>query len=251
MEDRSAHSRRQTRHSWLRTYLGCALLGSTLLAGCGGTIPEDENVNLGIPYREQDQFNYCVPAAIQMWRLYDDLPNVSQATIFNWLGGAPCEPDEVPDGVDHFTNTNDAYLDLQNATVTQRKQMIARQVTSYNNSRPVIAVVYPSRDHVGVINKGKYVDEGDYWTWDWIRLHNPDPFYGANQYHGAQTWIETFCDIGFAYCAQIASSSATAGWSSNQSTYEPYLAIYGGGGPPICDDNIIGEETNIDCDPHD
>lgn len=235
MDMRSQPSRTTAWHKWPHAMLASALFLSASLAGCGGTIDDGENVNLGIPYREQEEFNYCIPASIQMWRLHDDLPFVSQDAIFNWLGGPPCTAEDVPAGVNHFTNTNDAYLDVSfNPTATDRDEMIARQVTSYDNARPAITVVYPTRDHVGVINRGKYDDEGAYWTWEWLRFHNPDPAYGGNYYYGAQDWIDEFCAPGFSHCAQIVSSSATAGWNPNQSTYQPYLAINGGGGPVIC-----------------
>lgn len=82
-----------------------------------------------MPHRQQIQFNYCVPASILMWRLWDGLPEISQDTIWTWLGGPPCTPEEVPPGVNHFTNTYDAVLDeVYGPSTTEWEELFARQI---------------------------------------------------------------------------------------------------------------------------
>lgn len=103
-----------------------------LLIWTGGcTIPNNQEFKLGVPHVQQEEFNYCVPASILMWRLYDGLPAVSQEEIFDFIGGPPCTPDAVPAGVNHYTNVFDARLDLEDSTflIDNIRDIVARQIT--------------------------------------------------------------------------------------------------------------------------
>ncbi len=164
-----------------------------------------------------------------MWRLYDGLPEISQATIYTWLGGRACQPDDVPPAISHFTNTFDSYLDLvYNPTQAQIDQMVARQITSIDRRTPVIPIVYPARNHVGVVNGGKYTNQGGgYYRWEYLYFHNPDPAVGANDYYTASRWLREFCDFSYPYCGQVISARAIVNWQSNYVSYGGKVTIYG------------------------
>jgi hypothetical protein len=206
--------------------LGLAMLG-VAFSGCG--LSPYERYELGVPYRPQDQFNYCVPASVLMWRLYDGLPSVSQASIFNWIGGPPCYPDDVPVAVNHFTNTFDTYLDIvDNPSGLDVEQLVARQITAEDQGTPVIAIVGPQRNHVGVINGGKYKKQGQYYVWEFLFFH--DPADGEGLEYSSSHWLQFFCDGGFPFCGQILSSAATTGWQNYHAYYKNWIMLYGGGG---------------------
>ena len=203
------------------------LLASTLLAGCN--IGASENYQLGVPYRQQERDDYCVPASVLMWRLYDGLPAVSQTTIYTWLGGHACNPTDVPPAVNHFTDTFDAYLDLVfSPSQLDREELVARQIRSEDQLSPVIAIVGSARNHVGVINGGRYTRSGSYYEWDFLYFHDPKPF-GENAYYSARQWMDVFCSSGYPYCGQILSSNATSGWQNYYATYGNSILLYGGG----------------------
>jgi len=203
------------------------LLLASSTVGCFGP-----DYHLGVPYREQEAYNYCVPASILMWRLYDGLPELSQSTIFNGVGGAPCDGLDAAYGVALYTASGyDAYFDhIYGPSATQRDEMVSRQITSEDAGVPVMAVVYPTKDHVGIINGGKYEDMGTYWEWEFLYFQNPDPAYVPNYYYTAGTWLADFCEAFDSECGQVISGSAAGAWSSNYSTYGDSVAVYGGGG---------------------
>lgn len=215
-----------------RAALVAALVGAASALGCGGTLNGNSNYQMGVPYRQQEQFNYCVPASILMWRLYDGLSSLSQSYIFNEIGGAPCDPFDAAYGVSRFTiSGSDAYLDLTyGPSEDERDEMVARQVTSINTAVPVMPIVGASKNHVGIINGGKYSDEGTYYEWEYLYFHDPDPAYGSNIYYAGGDWLFEFCMPFDSYCGQIVSSSATFDWQNNNSTYGDSVAVYGGGG---------------------
>lgn len=201
------------------------LLTSITFAGCRIGLTED--YRLGVPYEEQEQFDYCVPASVLMWREYDGIGKIPQSTIYNWLGGHACSPYDVPRAVNNFTNTFDAYLDLAySPSETARRELVARQITSEDNRSPVIAIVGSSRNHVGVINGGKYAKNGSLYEWDFLYFHDPAPG-GENSYFAADRWMDYFCGPGYGYCGQILSSGATTGWQNYYATYGN--SIYYGG----------------------
>ncbi|HYU33454.1 MAG TPA: hypothetical protein VEW48_14960 [Thermoanaerobaculia bacterium] len=207
------------RRTWILRGAGALLLAAGLVAG--SCIPQDHKLN--IPYRAQEQFNYCTPAAVLMWRLYDGLVTVSQTTIFNWMGGTGnTNQINVANAVNYFTNTRDAYWD--SGSPTTYRQMAARQITAFDRSIPSIVVI--NYDHVVIVNGGSWHTDPNYRVWDEVFAHDPDPFWGANRYFSAGSWIYSFCPPGNRYCDQIISSGATYDWSTNYTTYND-TKIYG------------------------
>lgn len=228
----------QTYRSWsdtvdwfLCTSRSLLLLLVVTLLGCDGNLFNQPDYKLGVPYRAQAQFNYCVPASIQMWRLYDGLSNVSQTTIFNTIGGAPCDPTDAAFGVGYYTNSgSDAHFDHEfTPTIGERDQMISRQITSIDTGIPVMALVR-NQTHVGIVNGGKYEDHGSYLEWEFLYFHDPDPAFGQDYRYSGGDWLDEFCSASASYCGQIVSTSATAAWSPNLSAFGDSVAVYGGGG---------------------
>jgi len=206
------------------------ILACLLLTPAACSIGYDDTVVLNVPYHAQEEFNYCVPAAVQMWADYDGAsPLPSQTEIWQYVGMSPCDAYDAADGVNHFTLSGyDAYVDLITApSESQRDQMLARQITSIDYGVPVIAVIYPSRNHVGVLNGGTYSPVGGSWRWDTIRLHNPDPSFGPNFLYSASDWLTEFCDVGVGSCIQIISAGASYSWAPNLSQYGDQVFVYG------------------------
>jgi hypothetical protein len=185
---------------------------------------------LGVPYVAQEQFNYCVPASIAMWRAYDGLPPVSQDDIWTHLGGAPCDGIDASFGVRHYTNSgSDAFLDVESPS--RRDDFLARQLTSIDRRVPVMAIVSPSRDHVGIINGGSYQYTGSTgrYTWNTVRFH--DPGIGPNVDFSSNEWISFTCADGSSHCGQIISESASLNWASHVQAYGSSVDLYTG---PCC-----------------
>ncbi len=214
--------------------LGLAIL-NLALSGCGLSLYE--RYELGVPYVSQGPDDYCVPASVLMWRLYDGLSPVSQTTIYNWLGGHACLATDVPPAVNHFTNTFDSYLDIVfNPSDLDKDELIARQIVAEDQATPVIALVGPQRNHVGVINGGKYKKQGSYYVWEFLFFHDPGEGEGLN--YSSSSWLQFFCDAGYSHCAQILSANATSGWQNYYATYKNSLWLYGGGEP--CTPSVCG-----------
>ena len=190
-----------------------------------------ETYELGVPFRWQDQNDYCVPASILMWRLYDGLSDIPQRDIYNYLGGRACNPTDVPSGVSRFTNTFDSYLDVVFSPSTlDREEMIARQITSEDRSVPVIAIVGSARNHVGVVNGGKHSRQGTYYQWDFLYFH--DPAEGEGLYYTSSRWLDFFCSRSYSFCGQIISAGATAGWKDYFASFRNSVLLYGGDDVP-------------------
>ena len=199
------------------------------LSACGGLFQGSTTPNLGVPYIAQEQFNYCVPASIAMWRAYDGLSSISQSQIFSAIGGAPCDGYDAAGGVRQFTNSgSDAYLDLEYPYHVD--DFFARQITSINSAVPVMVIVSPFQDHVGIINGGayQYVGSTGTYTWNTVLLH--DPGAGPNLEFNSADWKAFTCDSNFSYCGQVISNSASYYWSSNLASFGSSVELYDGTG---------------------
>jgi Peptidase_C39 like family len=211
--------------------LSLFVMGSLALAAGGcGLVGGHPDVKLGVPYRGQDPNSFgCGPASVLMWRLYDGLPEISQQTIGDWMGGTSCgvSQQDIADAVNHFTLTSDAYWDL--AGDVEYEAFFSRQITSLDTGVPVIAILDGGL-HAGVVNGGKWHvnANGDY-QWDYVYFHDPATF--ANDYYSANLWQNVNCPAG-STCEQIASYGASAAWMSNLSTYGNDVVAGGGGIPP-------------------
>lgn len=215
-----------------RSLLPLLLAGA--LAGCGGWLHNYPAGRLGVPYYAQEQDNYCVPASIKMWRGYDGLnPTYSQDEIWMAIGGAPCSGSDAEAGVRQFTATGyDAYQDIESTTFHQ--DFMARQITSIDKEIPVMVVVHDARDHVGILNGGKYTSDSSTgrYRWEYVFFHDPDPYFGgSNRQYTSDDWIDLVCMSGVGFCAQIISQWATEGWSSSQQHWSSSIDTYQSSSP--------------------
>jgi len=159
-----------------------------------------------------------------MWRLYDGLPAVSQTSIFNWMGGAGCVNQRTAtDAVNYFTRTHDAYWDQGSSS--NYREMVSRQITAFDRQFPTMAVI--RGNHAVVLTGGKYHIEGGLRIWDFVRMHDPNPYYGSHIKWTASDWMYMFCGAGQSYCDQIVSRIAVDGWYQNMSLYAEGTRIYG------------------------
>ncbi len=212
----------------LHTVLSFTLLAS-LLAGCN--LPKNQGIKIGVPFRSQENFNYCGAASVQMWRAKDGLSPLSQATIFTWMSNyyPACGSNQagITAAVNNFTvSGGDAYWDY--APDTEFQDMIARQISSMDSRVPVIAVV--NYDHTGVLNGGKWHQEGNYNIWDFVYFHDPAAY--SNVQYSATDWMRTFCPGYWGSCDQILSSSASITWAYNLQNHGTNLEPGGGGIDP-------------------
>ncbi|MCB1034778.1 MAG: C39 family peptidase [Acidobacteria bacterium] len=202
----------------------------TLLPGGGCSIPADRGVKIGVPYRAQEDFNYCAAACVQMWALYDGQPEVSQQFIFDWMrnfsSGCGSNLRGVEDAVANFTATADAFIDLETNGALAYENLAARQITSIDNRSPVIAVV--DNDHTVILNGGKWHAENEVNMWDYVYVHDPgDPFGEGDSRIGAADWLERFCPGYLSSCSQVISSGNISYWSFYLSTYGPFVEVRG------------------------
>lgn len=206
------------------------LLLANLLVGCN--LPRDQGIKIGVPFRFQDSFNHCGAASVLMWRAADDLQEVSQQSIWDWMSSAypACGSNQagIEAAVRHFTvSGSDAYWD--HGDDTQYESMISRQITSMDNGVAVIAVV--DFNHTGVLNGGKWHREGSYNIWDFVYFH--DPARGSNRQYQATEWMrDWFCPAYWGSCDQILSISASGDWISNLALYGDKVVPAGGGFNP-------------------
>lgn len=210
--------------SWTATLVLISLM--PLWVACGGLFEGSPQPVLGVPYVEQERFNYCVPASIAMWRGYDGLPEMSQDEIWNQLGGAPCDGLDAALGVRLLTNSGgDAYLDLETPALSE--DFLARQLASINNRVPVMVIVGPARNHVGVINGGSYqLNASSGYRWNTVLFH--DPAYGPNLEYSSSDWVEHSCRSYWSYCGQIISYGASANWVVDLQTFGSQIELYDG-----------------------
>jgi hypothetical protein len=214
-----------------RIFVVLLLLG---LTACGGLFQSSPNAVLGVPYVAQEEFNYCVPASIAMWRGYDGLSPMSQTQIWNAMGGAPCTGFDAAYGVRLFTSSgSDAIFDrVLSPTSSSRDGFYARQLTSIDRRVPVIVVVGFSQNHVGVINGGsyQYTASTDRYTWNTVLFHDPDPYAGPDQEWGSADWTAYTCGSFFSECGQVVSQYASDNWSSHLQGYGYKVELYDGEG---------------------
>ena len=205
------------------------LLLASLLPGCN--LPRDQGIKIGVPYRSQESFNHCGAASVLMWRASDGLSNISQQSIFDWMSSfyPACGSNQagIEAAVRHFTvSGSDAYWD--HGDDTEYEAMISRQITSMDSRVAVITVV--DYDHTGVLNGGKWHQEGSYHVWDFVYFH--DPAVRGNWEHQATEWMRRFCPGYWGSCDQVLSFSASGAWINNLAAYGPRVVPAGGGMDP-------------------
>ena len=218
------------RRLWKMTQVVAICGAVAVIAACGSTSTDE--VDLDVPYVEQDGNFYCGPASVLMWRLYDGLAPVSQTEIAQTMGtddACGTFAYRIDDGVRAYTNSGyDAIWDPDD--YSNRDYFVARQITSVDSWVPVIAI--PGSFHAGVVNGGHHheiPDSGGMRQWDYVYFH--DPQIGPDRYYDGDLWLDELCSYSGDACEQIISDSATGGWYNNYSNYHEDVVVGGGGGP--------------------
>jgi hypothetical protein len=206
-----------------------------MLLAVACNIPPDAGKKLGVPFRAQEQFNYCAATNIQMWRLYHGLPSVSQQSIFNWMGSFPgaCGSNQlgVQAALRHFTNAFDATWITMSNNIGVYDKMAAQQITSIDSGEPVAVVI--DFDHVVLINGGLWEEFNGSNRWNFVYVHNPAFSFGNTKYV-ASDWLDAFCPGFYPFCEHFASLNAIEGWNVNLSAFGSTVTVYGtapGSGP--------------------
>lgn len=178
---------------------------------------------LGVPYRQQLDFNTCTAAAVSMWRLYDRLPEVSESDIFTWEGGHAPNQLVLANAVRNFTSSgSDANWNVD----TDQLNAATKQIASFNNAVPSIAIV--GINHVGVIDGGTWYSTGDGRAeWDTVFFHDPNPAIGPDHPFVPGQWLAFSCGGGGTDCEGVLSASATAGWFFDRANYNNRVSMYG------------------------
>ena len=205
------------------------LLLASSTVGCFGP-----DYHLGVPYREQEAYNYCVPASILMWRLYDGLPELSQSTIFNGLGGAPCDGLDAAYGVALYTASGyDAYFDhVFGPSETERNEMVSRTdhfggrgCTCDGSCLSYEKTMWESSME-GSTRKKEHLLAVELLVLSQPRSLLLAPTSTTRPECGSPISVKPSIPS----AGQVISGSAAGAWSSNYSAYGDSVAVYGGGG---------------------
>jgi len=216
-----------TRIRWKTLLVALVVMCGLMSMACGATSSGD--VKLGVPYHAQAQGSLdCGPASVQMWTDYDYGFYPSQQEIATWMGGtcSGVSEDTLAAAVNQFTRTDDAYWDFD--APSNVEAFMARQITSIDNYTPVIAII--DFKHAGVVNGGKWHQEGNWYQWDYTYFHDPEV--RANDDYPSARWHLVNCPPG-QICSQIISTIMTQGWVQNQNSYGDQIydsSGCGGGG---------------------
>ena len=128
------------------------------LSACLPPTPYPGTTDLPVPYHEQENSYFCVPAAVQMWRQYKwGAADVSQTQIWDYmyfLGGATPGVGARLSGVsaavaNYVQSTEDGFYQ-SNADTVGLRQAIADQTKSIDERQPLI-VATQQETHVVVL----------------------------------------------------------------------------------------------------
>jgi hypothetical protein len=164
-----------------------------------------------------------------MWRLYDGLPEVTQAEIANGIGctiGQGASKSAITNGVNLFTTSGaNAVLDYgPNSGTLDYLQGVyfSAEIASIGGGTPFIAYIN-SGLHSVIVTGGRWDYENGHYRWNTVRYH--DPLEGANQEAVAADWIEDTYGQ-----AHTIVSSYVAGAVAGYEEYENVVTYWGGSG---------------------
>lgn len=208
----------------------CAFL---LLAATSCTIGpgQSDSVTLRVPYRQQEQWDYCGAASVLMWRLYNGQSELPQNEIYTWMGGSGSGlyPDAIRDGASYYAGMSDAIVDrAAQDPVESQREFFARQISSIDSNTPVIAIVEVGF-HAGVIDGGTWTRDAqtNLNVWNDVYFHDPRGF--ADRSYSSAQWM-SHATGGYNSLTQIVSNSATFNWQSNYDAYGDSMVDSSGGG---------------------
>jgi hypothetical protein len=207
----------------------CLILAAAALAlGIDGCHQTETDWQLAVPWIMQETPNWCAPACIEMWILYDHSPDPGQEAIWDWILHWPMV-DRIAMAVNYYTTLEDVWADALDARAPiETNGWFARQVTSIANGQPVI-VGEPIEGHAVVAKGGKWHHDTQWGMriWDYVYVNDPwyQPFNNQIMFDRWQRLTDCICPLG--YCEQVISGGATAGWESYLSTYGPEIWVRG------------------------
>ncbi len=207
-------------HVMLR--LGPLIIGLALLHGCNLTQHRDNR--LGVPFRTQEQMDYCTAACIQMWQAYNGLPETPQQVIYAFYGGSGGSKNMQASAVNYYAfggGGDVAYMmefaDIPHETEEDMfRRSCAKEISSIDAEFPVIALIH-SGLHATVLDGGHWHIEGDMYMWDSLYVNDPSHF-SPGDYYDPIAW-RSLLDGGRGLAEHFMSSSACGNWLSNYGAY--------------------------------
>ena len=181
---------------------------------------------LAVPWVGQENSEYCGPASILMWALYDGVSGLTQTAIGTHIGtsvSSGSSPSQIVAGVDYFTRSGrDAGLAYRGGTTDEQGVYYSQEVTSINSGTPFVAFIFGAT-HAGVASGGSwhYDDSSGLYVWDSVTLQ--DPIAGPGITYIAGQWTDE--DVG-----HVMSASASAQASYNYDTYGGSVGMRGSSG---------------------
>jgi Peptidase_C39 like family len=209
-----------------------ALLSATLvMKSCsvgfgGGSNTTSGSPALAVPWVGQENSEYCGPASILMWALYDGVTGLTQTQIGNHIGtslATGSSQSQIAAGVDYYTRSGrDAGLSYPAGTTDEIGLYYSQEVTSINSGVPFIAFIIGAR-HAGVARGGSwnYDDSSGLYVWDSVIFQ--DPISGSDQVYFAGQWTSE--DV-----THIISNSASQQAAYNYDTYGGRIGLRGSTG---------------------
>lgn len=217
----------------VRFLVAVMFLGGTVLVpkSCtvgfgGGSNTTSGSPALAVPWVSQENIQYCGPASILMWALYDGVSGLTQTSIGNHIGtslSSGSSREQIVAGVDYYTRSGrDAVLDFACCTTDEVGVYHSQEVTSINSGVPFIAFINGS-NHAGVARGGSwnYDDNAALYVWDSVIFQ--DPITGPDQVYFAGQWTSE-------NVTHIISSSASSEASHNYDTYGGRIGLRGSTG---------------------
>jgi hypothetical protein len=212
-----------------------AVGASTLLAGCRIAF-SPEGIQLDVPFEQQlpIAWDYCGPANVLMWRLYEGYPWTSQETIYATMGigGQGTSPPVIASAVASWANISQASYEVQSCDggpFDKRELIAARQITSIDGEAPVIVIV-DGGFHAVMVTGGDWHHDSSTGldVWDFTYIHDPQATSG-HRYYSAGHWIDWFT---FGYtCEQVFDGAVVGNTGYNLNTYGGNVVAYGYDGP--------------------
>lgn len=223
------------RRRWRSRALALLSPLALILSACG-IWSSPSGVLLDVDFRQQlpDSWDYCGPANVLMWRLYNGYSEVSQHQIYNsmGIGGQGTSPEKLAEAAWSWANVLQATFErvsCDGGAFDQREIIAARQITSIDNDTPMIVIVDGGFHAVLAIGGDWHHDSSSGLdVWDVTYVHDPRLTHGEVHY-GAGSWIDWYA-AGFT-CEQVFDEGAVGNTGYNLETYGDNVVVYGYDGP--------------------
>jgi Peptidase_C39 like family len=203
--------------------ISAAVITKSCTFGGGGSNGTSGSPALGVPWVSQENSEYCGPASILMWALYDGVGGLTQTSIGNHIGtslATGSSPSQIVAGVNYYTRSGrDAVLDYPAGTTDEVGVYYSQEVTSINDGVPFLTLI-GGATHAGIARGGSwnYDDNSGLYVWDSVIFQ--DPITGPDQVYFAGQWTSESA-------GHIISNSASTEASYNYDTYGGSVGLRG------------------------